>query len=92
MNRDLKDDKSLQELRLLDNNMSTLSTELLVLAGLLEPSLCSYALTKLALFKEKAHESPSGAHVSPFGVELPFHDVISKPDSIEFGLIKFSCL
>ncbi|GJT15523.1 ribonuclease H-like domain-containing protein [Tanacetum coccineum] len=96
---DLKDDKSLQELRLSDNNMSTLSTELLVFAGLLEPSLqvfqldgnplrrCSYALTKLALFKEKAHESPSGAHVSPFGVELPFHDVISKPDSIEFGLI-----
>ncbi|GJR86045.1 ribonuclease H-like domain-containing protein [Tanacetum coccineum] len=117
MNRDLKDDKSLQELRLSDNNMSTLSTELLVFAGLLKPSLqvfqldgnplrrCSYAVTKLALFKEKAHEvmknlyeimvkrgSPSGAHVSPFGVELPFHDVISKPDSIEFGLINpYSC-
>ncbi|GKE12175.1 plant intracellular Ras-group-related LRR protein 6 isoform X1, partial [Tanacetum coccineum] len=41
---DLKDDKSLQELRLSDNNMSTLSTELLVFAGLLEPSLQVFQL------------------------------------------------
>ncbi|GKE67326.1 hypothetical protein Tco_1521487, partial [Tanacetum coccineum] len=36
--------------------------------------------------------SPYGAYVSPFGVELPLHDVIGKPDGIEFGLIKFSRL
>ncbi|GJT43646.1 hypothetical protein Tco_0952361 [Tanacetum coccineum] len=84
---------------LTSNNQSTLVLPLVVVSwgwdyntSYFRLHLSSCVTFYLRLIELSVLKSPSSAHVSPFGVELPFHDVISKPDSIDFGLIKFSRL